>query len=232
MKEPNGRKAWAWTLAAGALSCGASAGIINPGFETGDFSGWEVDRGTGWAYVTSIGEYEPPYGIPLGHYMAVLGAGDGDNVYTTASQTFTLRAGDTLRGCAAFSVRHRYVGNFSDAYVSMSGPAGDTVLWSAAYNNSPGESLLGMTYDSIDRLWLVAGWTAWTFTAPTSDNYTLSYGCRQGPLVEITLAMFDAEQLVRTPDHGASLVLLSVGVLGLTVMRRAAGEDAGRSHGA
>lgn len=70
-------------LAISAQMGTASAGLVNGGFETGDFTGWSVDTGNNWAMVVSPDAQEGTYSAELGTYEAV----------GTLSQTFSTTIG-------------------------------------------------------------------------------------------------------------------------------------------
>ncbi|MBX3744260.1 MAG: hypothetical protein KF833_03035 [Verrucomicrobiae bacterium] len=162
-------------------SVGVAAGIINFGFESGDFSGWDVDPGTGWAYVAqptfythmSMAPVLYRYGGYEGRAMAVLHPGT-DGVEATLSQTFELSGGSRVRGMAGFCLQPWYPPE-AGAYVWMDAPDGTrTVLWEAV---AEWGGVYWEQFDEIDRYWQGKGWDGWTYDAEVTGIYTLTFGC-------------------------------------------------------
>ena len=80
-------------LGARAVAASAAAGPTNPGFETGDSSGWST---SGNAAVATGGAAAGQY------YGQIWSGGSNPGVESTLSQTVALTAGQTLSGSANF----------------------------------------------------------------------------------------------------------------------------------
>lgn len=169
----------------------------NPGFETGDFTGWVVadpalaDIVTEW--VTENG------GIysPCGAYMAVLWGGAGDWP-STLEQRMDLLAGDVLEGWAAFDAAD-YLPYNDYAYVSVLNGANE-VLWEKSVSD------VGDLGDSIPE--------AWSWTAPAAGTYTLKYGVvNSGDRINPSYGLFDVGGLnyEPTPEPATCGLLLFSG---------------------
>ncbi len=174
------------------------ATLVNPGFETGDFTGWSLSNSGLGAVVTSHVGSGTNYSPVEGSYFARLSAGAGEGVYTMLSQPILLTLGDTLSGYAAFD--YRDYDPFDDAaYVKVYDGLGNVVAtpW---YEN-------GLAHPDF---W-DGPWTFWSWTAPSSGNYQLEYGVAN--FVDNgwnSVALFDG--VVPEPT---SLLLLGAGFLAL-----------------
>lgn len=96
-------KKFAYTLAATAAIAVATPAIAaspltNPGFETGDTSGWVTNPSDLVSVVSNFNGYNPYQG----DYFAVLSSGAGANLSTVASQLFNMTAGQTFYVATAF----------------------------------------------------------------------------------------------------------------------------------
>lgn len=133
-----------------AASASTASGLVNPGFETGNASGW-----SGSAYVTS--QYEG-YTAPDGHYFAVVQAGCPTN---TLSQSFTARAGQTLTGWSFFKANDYlpYDDNGS-VRLSVTGVGTTTTVF---------DSSIGAVGDFGGT-----PWRQWSYTAPADGQYAIT----------------------------------------------------------
>lgn len=163
----------------------ATGQIVNPGFETGDFSGWNVN---GTAEVVNSYTADSEYGwnnivgpiyLPKeGSKFAVLKTGQGTGIYTTISQTVNLSAGEQLTGWAAFDAVDYWPYN-DDAAVVVVRNGASIVIWSkdVATVGDYGESQ----------------WTQWAFTAPYTGVYILELKVRNvRDNILDSYALFDA----------------------------------------
>jgi len=175
------------TLAAAtvvALPAVASAsdavGLTNPGFETGNTSGW-----SGSGFVTT--EYQG-YTAPDGNYFATVMAGCATN---TLAQTFTARAGQTLTGWSFFKANDYLPYNDSGAVrLSIAGGGTTATVFSS----------------SIGQVGSYGGtpWQRWTYTVPADGQYTISasstnsWDCANPSAVGLDLAAADTTAPVIT----------------------------------
>ncbi|MDQ6422899.1 hypothetical protein RB620_26070 [Paenibacillus sp. LHD-117] len=126
--------------------------LINPSFETGDFTGWVVTVPPGGtANVVSVfGSFTPIEG----NFFALLKT-DGPNSFTTIEQTFTAVAGQVISGYAFFQ------GNDSLPFNDF----GEVQI------------LQGITVVATPFFASVAtgstGWTLWSYTITTAGTYTV-----------------------------------------------------------
>jgi hypothetical protein len=182
--------------------------FINPGFETGDLTGWTPNLTGGSAQVVSlwVPATGPPYApMPGNHYFLAVGGGAADTdqlVY----QSFALNSGDTLSGWAAFDGHDLYPFNDSAAV--------------RIYDGS--NNLLATPWtEDINTAGDLASTTPvpWHYTASTGGTYTLQYSSRNGlDGLAPSYGLFDAEQFA-TPEPG-SLALVLLGLPGLAWLRR------------
>lgn len=145
------------SLAYGALmtfsSLSIALGIVNPGFESGNLTGWTTSGAGPVAVVTTYSGYT----AKSGNYFATVTGGCSS---TVLQQTFTALVGESLSGWSFFKANDYAPYNDSGTVtLSMVGASSSTVLFQssvAAVGN------YGTT-----------GWIPWTFTAPASGNYTI-----------------------------------------------------------
>lgn len=133
-----------------AASASDAVGLTNPGFETGNASGW-----SGSGSVTS--QYQG-YTAPDGNYFATVIAGCATN---TLAQTFTARAGQTLTGWSFFKANDYLPYNDSGAVrLSIAGGGTTATVFSS----------------SIGQVGSYGGtpWERWSYTVPTDGQYTIS----------------------------------------------------------
>lgn len=194
-----------------ALGLGtAQAAIVNAGFETGDLTGWTSS--TGGAFVTN--SHANGYGgsatylAQEGDFFLAIASGAA-NVWQTASQSFSVGAGQTLSGLAAFNW-----GDYSPyndgVRVRILDIAGSEVAVPFYFDGSlaPASGFNG-------------DWTEWSWTAATAGTYTLEFAARNtidsgGP--EQTYGYFDASAS-SVPEPG-SLALFGLALAGLAASRR------------
>ena len=135
----------------------------NFGFETGDTTSWSlaIPSGGSAAAVESHQGLSTLYAPYHGNYFLEMKT-DGPGSYTTATQAFSLGAGETITGAAAFSCRES--GTFNDdAYVEILDAGGGVIAtpWS--------ESCVSLGYGTDGP------WTEWSFSAQGAGTYTVSY---------------------------------------------------------
>lgn len=132
-----------------APATAAAPAMVNPGFESGNTSGW---AGNGWATTSYAG-----YTAPDGSYFGVVEGG----CYTNALyQTFQGRQGESLNGWSFFKANDYWPYNDSGAVqLLVSGGGSNTTVFSS----SIGE--VG-SYGST-------GWRPWTYTFPADGQYTV-----------------------------------------------------------
>jgi hypothetical protein len=191
----------------GLITASQALGIVNAGFETGDFTGWTVNGPADVA--TSHVAFNDPriYAPAEGNYFARLVAGLGANTYTTISQSFHLNAGETISGVAAFDAGDELPDYNDDAFLKIQSDSGTTVLWSANV------ARVGNN-DSTP-------WESWAFIAPTSDTYVLTFGvANQFDNSLNSLALLDMGGSVELPDGGGMVSILGMSLLGLLGLRR------------
>lgn len=212
------------------------AGPVNASFETGDFTGWTVsipngtsqypiDRGSipaGSAAVISSFEL-PTATYPEGSYFSPMDGGSFAAVGSAASghftvnltydisvsQSFSLEAGDTLLGWAAFfngdpfAQDTAWVNVLSGAGVSLSTP------WQAVSGVTDGSS--GAT------AYLTASpWTLWQWEAPATGIYTLALGVTTfGDDVDASYGFFDDINVIHPTvvPEPSSIILLAGGLI-------------------
>ena len=157
----------------GVAIASAPFGMTNPGFESGDFTGWTVDEGSlGNASVeTSFDayywdgnstEYYSTYYAYCGDYFAVLEAGNVTE-NTSVSQDFSINAGETIEGWAFFNTQEaaeQGEGDFNDE-CSVDIMDGATLVERVFFS------------DTWDPNWPATPWTYWSWTANSSGTYTL-----------------------------------------------------------
>lgn len=131
-------------------SASTSTGLTNPGFESGNTSGW-----SGSGFVTA--GYQG-YTAPDGAYFAVVLGGCHTN---TLSQTFTATAGQTLTGWSFFKANDYLPYNDSGTVsLSVSGVGSTTTVFAS----------------SIGQVGSFGGtpWQRWSYTAPADGQYTIA----------------------------------------------------------
>jgi hypothetical protein len=193
-------------LAAAGLAAAVSyAGPINFDFETGDFTGWTIVPLRA-AETSSVTSNFDGLTIPSGKYFAVLTAGLGRDIPTTASQTFNLNAGDTLSGWAGFKFNdYSPYDDYAMVIISKGGSA--VVEWEKNVID------VGDYGDS--------GWQAWSYQAPTTGSYTITYEvANKLDNLNDSQAYFDGTFVARIPDSTSIVALVGLGLVALIAFRR------------
>jgi HYR domain len=128
--------------------------IINPSFETGNFTGWTVvvPGGGNATVVTSFNTFTPVEG----DFFALLETGSPGN-FTSVSQSFFACAGDTISGYAFFQT--------DETGPQFNNDLGEVVILSGATVINTPFSRNAQQGD--------IGWTNWSYTFTTSGIYTL-----------------------------------------------------------
>ena len=207
------------SVLAGVLALGANpvaAAVINGSFETGDFTGWTQTLAGGSQQVVSshVGVNGTAYSPIGGSYFAVLGGGDGNRL-VSIEQDLALGMGDMLSGWAFFS---------SNEFVPLELTDPNDFASVEVFGSSGALVAQPFYLDAATIGGLVDGpWTSWSFTAPTSDTYTLRLGVANDvDMLFPSEAGFDDINLRRVPEP-SSLLALCVGLLASGVRRRAQG---------
>lgn len=108
----------AFLIPGGTALAATPFGMTNQGFESGDYTGWNVNEGnTGNASVETFfdatlydaqeNEVYVSYSPEYGDYFALVRNGDQDE-YTTVSQDFTISEGETIEASAFFVSKEDY----------------------------------------------------------------------------------------------------------------------------
>ena len=168
---------------AGGLPVAGQAQLANPGFETGDFTGWETYGN--YAFVSPLaGLVNDDYFFPAGDFMAVIGSGSlvdvswyeaqwgvsfPDPTLTTGSAiatTIDLLAGQAVTFAFLFMANDGFPNNDS-AYFVATGAATDVVL--LASMRTPGVA------PAVGEFYSFSDWHEFTYQAPVDGRYTLAF---------------------------------------------------------
>jgi len=192
-----------------AFAASANAGMINGGFETGDFTGWtqNLSSGGGQSVVSSHTGNSSTYYATEGYYFALLQAGT-QNVLSSISQTYYLGAGQTMTGFAFFD---------SADYL----PYDDYAI--VAIYDSYGALVATPFYSNVSTVgdYGDGAWTAWTFTAGTNDYFTVTMGVAN--ILDSgysSYAGFDDIIGSEPIPEPATLALFGLGLVGVSLGRR------------
>ena len=177
--------------------------FTNPGFETGDLSGWTTNLSGGTAQIVTAWYQEATNNVyvpVIGNYLLAVGggsAGVGQLVY----QDFTLNSGDGLTGWAAFNGR-----DFDPFIDSAAVRIYDSSLNLLATPWSEDISTVGDLASSDP--------VQWSWTAVTGGTYRLEYSARNDlDALSPSYGVFDAEQFDAEPvPEPGTLVLLLTGL--------------------
>ncbi len=192
------------------------AGLINPGFEIGDLTGWSNSLSGGSATVVTSNSTTyftaTTYLPPEGSYFLAIMSGSPDQ-WQSVSQSLSVAVGETIGGVAAFDwgdylpyqdgVRVRILDG-SGAEVAV--PFYMDGLLAPGAQKASGEPDSGYN----------GPWTPWSWTAQSGGIYTVEYSARNtldggGP--NQTFGYFDAAQ--STIPEPATMLLLGSGLIGL-----------------
>lgn len=196
-----------------SMATAAQAGPTNLGFETGNLSGWTSGlSGAGSAAVVQQLYGVDETGVRLssrmdylpqgGNWFLAIGAGEADTAQTV-SQTFSLGAGQTISGRAAFDWGEG--SQFDGAKVEIYDASNN--LLSTAFSSDGTGQLAG--YDGA--------WTNWSFTAASLGSYTLKFSAfNTGDALGASYGYFDVNAV---PEPG-SLALVSLALAGVGFVRR------------
>lgn len=240
------KKLW---LAAVVLVLGLSSNgysQVNYGFETGDTNGWvetfpqdfgNIDVVTNWTSDRTLGasgRWPVTYEPVEGNYFVALETGAPTGDFTVLSQTISLNQGNTLEGWATFccgsEVYYPYfpidADNYNDyALISVLNNQGQVVAepWYAdsfdlGYEITTPEG--ERTGELVDFGPLP--WEHWSWTAPTSDSYTLQYKITQvGDVIGNSYAFFDGphDKSTAVPEP-SSMILLGLAGAGVFAAHR------------
>lgn len=199
----------------------AHGGPINPGFETGDLTGWTSSLSGGAATVVisnsttyaTAATYLPPEGA---RFLAIQ-SGWADQ-WQRVIQSLDVGAGGVVSGLAAFDWGD-YLPYADGVRVRILDAAGAELAMPFYLD---GAAAPGSGYNGP--------WTAWSWTAGAAGKYTVEYAARNtldGTGPNQTFGYFDALQVgppaslqaSAVPEPG-SLALLAAALFGLACARR------------
>jgi len=191
------------------LSIGASAvSIVNPGFETGDFTGWSVNPAASAAVVSSYTTDDGRTYTPKdGAFFARLEAGgialsNGEGL-TFVAQAFDMLAGESISGWAGFDARDQLPYDDRGVVVVAVLGVGQQLLYEKSVSD------VG-DYGS-------SAWESWSFTAPVASQYILAFSVRNvGDNTHNSRAVFD---IARVPDGGSTFPLVGFGLMSSVAFR-------------
>ncbi|MES2919533.1 MAG: hypothetical protein V4729_13070 [Pseudomonadota bacterium] len=174
-------------LALPLLLHAAAALALNEGFETGNVEGFggTIPPGAEAGVVTAHAGDTTTYAPVRGRYFLELKT-NGPDRHTQFEQPYQLKAGEFLKGYAAFDARERGSSTeFNDyAQVRILSAERDEIAlpWSADVAS------VGATGDGA--------WTTWTFTAPADGTYIVEYRIiNAGDDAHDSYALFDGDEI-------------------------------------
>ncbi len=167
--------------------------LINQGFESGDLNGWALYRPSG--FYGSAGVHTSYYLSYIQNrylypaeddYFARITAGHS-SIFTTLRQTFTLSAGASIEGWAAFKAVD-YVPYNDNAAVQIF-TLSNAMIAQVWYHDITSWTPIGVgSYGFAD-------WEKWSWTAPVTGTYILQYGCRNNRDFAVSsIGFFDMEE--------------------------------------
>jgi len=177
------------------------ATLVNPGFETGDLTGWDTFLRNGTAAVVAdLDGYHPPMG---GHFLAVGGGAANSQQYVW--QGVNLTKGDVLKGWAALDHAATDV-SFSD--------------WAAAeVFNSGLDTLVAPIWRSPSSP--SAGWEKWTWNVPYTGYFYIAFSSStDAATYSRSLGLFDVRDTPNPEPGTVALMLLGLPVAALLRRRR------------
>jgi len=187
--------------------------LTNFGFETGDFSGWNVDG----CIVGSTGLVVNSYTGQHGTYLAVYGtyfaflASDATKLQSWISQDFTITQGNTISGSAAFDSNDNWM-QFNDSAEIMIFDANGIKIAMPWYMDA---ATVGVTIGNYNQ----TPWQSWSWTAPSSGTYTVEFIFRDlgNPNSKV---LFDAPQITNVVPEPSTWLLLCFGLMGLVGVKK------------
>ena len=195
-----------------ALSHAATNPYNNPGFETGDLSGWTLN---GLANATTAPKFNRYVPAPAGTFFGLIGSEILGP--TTLSQQVTLAQGDTLTGWAAWYIESYW-------YLPPPDPDNhDTGAVEIYLDNT----LLATPWSS--ELGVCTDWQPWSWEAPADSTYRLCYDYQVNPgnfgnhwsALVFDAPLLDPPSPVSTPEPGTmALLLMGLPMAGLLLRRR------------
>lgn len=194
----------------GALAVASADEIVNPGFEEGDFSGWQLnDPAWGGVAASTYGllldadEQGSYYTAIEGNFLAYVLGSATPSLHTLLSQSFTLASGQSIHGWAGFQVGDIPPHN-DQAYLDLLDGTGMRVerLFFA--------QVADYEYDYSDLKLPQTGWVPWEFTSPADGSYQLVLGVVNGDGRCPSYAVLDG---IGIPDAGSTVLLLMAGFM-------------------
>jgi hypothetical protein len=179
--------------------------LINPGFETGDISGWTWvpnSPSDSYSVVTGWTGQTLTYTPPEGQYFLAINSWIGGEVY----QDVNLTAGQQLQGVAALD-------NASSEFSPGATLANVQVL----QGGNPIATPWSVTETDVSGN-TSGPWTDWSWTAPSSGTYRLAYETYAVNANSWEYGLFDA-QPQPLPEPGTCALLL-MGLPGVALLRR------------